>query len=478
MYAWSNEAWFASPAVTLLHTGYLGTTILESKGTWMEGIDRHTYWVPPVYLLLEAGWYRLAGFGLVRQRLISVLAGALVILGWYWILSRLIPGSWTALAAVAITAIEPRFLTMSVIGRPDAVCAALGVLALAAYLHFRNASLPRALLISHTLAAASCLTHPCGILYAGGLILFMLYYDRQGVRLQDFVRIAFPYLLGLAAWGLYVLRSPADFVHQFAGNISGIASEFTDHTRWSDVASPYRAVKREIFLRYGSSYGWYSSAFRDRIQLVPLLIFSIAVLGCLMSRTIRSHPGYRLLLLFGTFEFWTLAMLDGLKATAYLVHTLPLCAALLAIYVHYWLVAQKTYRPALRFAAVGLAMTAFAGIQLATTFGYLIDQPMRQDYDNVLAFLRRAHAPAQIIAAGEFAYALGFDSGMVDDWRLGYYSGKRPQFIVTNPIYVGWFERSAAVAPAIHKYMEELLANDYRMVFRNSNYAVYQRAGG
>src|ERR1017187_4911123 len=44
-YIWDNEAWFASPAFTLIHKGYLGTTILASKGTWLEGIDRHTYWL-------------------------------------------------------------------------------------------------------------------------------------------------------------------------------------------------------------------------------------------------------------------------------------------------------------------------------------------------------------------------------------------------------------------------------------------------
>src|ERR1035438_8282349 len=75
-YIWDNEAWFASPAFTLLHKGYLGTTILASKGTWMEGVDRHTYWIPPLYPLLQALWYRLFGFGLLPLRWLSIMAGA------------------------------------------------------------------------------------------------------------------------------------------------------------------------------------------------------------------------------------------------------------------------------------------------------------------------------------------------------------------------------------------------------------------
>src|SRR5260370_42710519 len=75
-YIWSNEAWFASPALTLIHKGYLGTTILESKGTWMDGIEHRTYWVPPVYPLFEAGWYEIFGFSLFSLRSISVVAGS------------------------------------------------------------------------------------------------------------------------------------------------------------------------------------------------------------------------------------------------------------------------------------------------------------------------------------------------------------------------------------------------------------------
>src|SRR5258708_17082696 len=88
-YIWANEAWFASPAFNLLHKGYLGTTILESKGTWMEGIERHTYWIPPLYLLLQAAWYQVFGFGLISIRSLSMAAGLALLLAWYWIVSRL-----------------------------------------------------------------------------------------------------------------------------------------------------------------------------------------------------------------------------------------------------------------------------------------------------------------------------------------------------------------------------------------------------
>ena len=103
--------------------------------------------------------------------------------------------------------------------------------------------------------------------------------------------------------------------------------------------------------------------------------------------------------------------------------------------------------------------------------------PQRWDYENAVAFLRRSGSPPDIIAAGEFAFALGFDSGMVDDWRLGYFSGRQPPFIAANDIYRGWLEHSATLDPPIHAYMLRLLRDEYRVAFRNSSYTIYQRIG-
>jgi 4-amino-4-deoxy-L-arabinose transferase-like glycosyltransferase len=470
VYVWENEAWFASPAVTLDQKGYLGTTILESKGTWMDGIERRTYWVPPVHLLVQAAWYQLFGFSLFSLRSISILAGAAALLGWYVVVSNLSENRTVALLAVGFIATDSHFITYASLGRPDMLCAALGSLAFAAYLNYRNRSLLTAILCAHGLAAASCLTHPCGLLYAAGLVLLMVYFDRRRLRWLDFAGAAMPYLAGLAAWSVYILQAPSQFVHQFTGNISGIASEFTSSSRFSDLASPLRALKREFFLRYGSNFGWYQTGFAIRAPLFVLLVYSLAVAAALFAPRIRNHSGYRALLLLGSLDFVVMALFDGLKGSAYLVHTLPLCASLLAICIHVWTTAWT--KP---FAHIPLAaiLTVFGGVQFGTILHDLLDQPQRQDYQAALDFLRRAKAPGQIIAAGEFAFDLGFDSGLVDDPRLGYFSGRRPSFIVASSIYRGWFERSAVLYPDIHRYLVQLLDHDYRVAFHNSSYTVY-----
>ncbi len=469
MYIWSNEAWFASPAVTLLHNGYLGTTILESKGTWMEGLDRRTYWLPPVHLLVQAAWYRVVGFSLGALRSLSIVAGVAVLLAWCAIVVRLTGDRSLALLAMGITLLDPRFLTFGVLGRADMLCAAFGSAGLAAYLALRERSLPAALIAGHALAAAACLTHPCGVLYAVGLIVMMAYCDRSRIAPALLWRVALPYAVGLAAWGLYIAQAPAEFVRQFTGNISGIAGEFTAATRWSGLASPIAALWREYALRYAATSGWYETTLAGRLMLFSLAVYTVAAVGCIATGALRRHTGVRVLLLIGAVDYLVMALFDGLKGSAYLVHTLPLAAALTAVFVRH---AALRSRRIARWSIGGVAV-AFIAAQAATTFLYLYDQPARRDYERVVAFLK---PPAgQLIAPGEFAFALGFESGMIDDFRLGYFSGKRPRFIVTNSIYRGWLRRSASTHPEIHAYMTRLLRDEYRVALSTRRYTVHER---
>ena len=471
-HAWANEAWFASPALTLIHKGYLGTAILESKGTWLEGIDRHTYWIPPLHPLAQALWYRLFGFSLLALRWLSIAAGAALLLAWYSIVARLAESRWIALLSVAITATDARFLTFAELGRPDAVCAALGALGWAVYLQWRERFLFRAILAGNALVAASCLTHPCGGLYAAGLLLLTAYFDRRRIGWRGLACMGLPYVAALSAWGAYILQAPSQFKTQFFGNIGGIGREFTGVNRLSGLTSPLQALKRELFLRYGYAFGRYATDFADRMAFFALLIYVLAVVGCLLTPSIRRHRGYRALLLVGALDYLALGIFDGFKSSGYLLHTMPLAGAFLAIYAHFLL--SRARRPALAMALAAMILL-FGALQLNAIYRNLSVTPERWDYERAVAFVRRAGAPSGIIAAGEFAFVLGFDSGMVDDLRLGYFSGRRPPLIVANSIYRGWLEQSAVIDPAIHRYMVQLLRDEYWVAFRNSTYTIYQR---
>jgi hypothetical protein len=180
------------------------------------------------------------------------------------------------------------------------------------------------------------------------------------------------------------------------------------------------------------------------------------------------------------FVFYSLlALFEGLKSSTYVVHTLPIPAALLAVAIaHYaWADTSGQGRPWTRRAAVAV-LTVFVGLQLA----YGIQNnwiPGRQwNYASTLEFLaNRATPSSQIVGGAELAFELGFDARLIDDPRLGYYSGMRPDFIVANSLYRGWFQRSKTRYPEIYDHIQGVLGSNYQEVFHNPTYTVYQRVG-
>src|SRR5262252_7448377 len=84
-----DEGWYTSPTLSLLHTGGMGSPVLESSGTYLKDIERYTYWMMPVHSLIQAPWFRLFGANLTSTRLLSVVSGLAALLCWFYILQCL-----------------------------------------------------------------------------------------------------------------------------------------------------------------------------------------------------------------------------------------------------------------------------------------------------------------------------------------------------------------------------------------------------
>src|SRR5919197_6492095 len=64
-----NDALFANASYNLYKHGFMGTTIVEPNVFgFYQGIDRHTYWIMPLYLLLQSLWFKIFGFSLLSTR--------------------------------------------------------------------------------------------------------------------------------------------------------------------------------------------------------------------------------------------------------------------------------------------------------------------------------------------------------------------------------------------------------------------------
>ena len=452
----------------------MGTSILETaepRGQ-QKGIDKYTYWIMPLDILAQAGWYKITGFGLFQMRMLSAVWGLLGIVALWFIVYRLSGNRNVALLAASIVALDYTFITGASFGRMDMMCAALNFASFAAYLTLRERHFTAAILVSHSLIVASGLTHPHGVLGLAGLLFLIFYFDRTRVKLRHVAIALIPYVIGALGWGLYIAKSPDLFISQFLGNATAGGQ---GAGRLDGLIAPWSAFYREVTLRYLVAFGMGPhSAGHSRLvalKIFILLTYLAGIIGALFTRSIRTHPGYRALLILTAIYFLLQTLFDGQKLSWYLVHMIPLFAALLAIFVHWLWTNTRVPRW-----AIALPLVLFMMLQLGGMVQRIRQQEYQKSYLPAVNFLKATAGHSSLImGSSELAFALGFDDNLVDDIRLGYYSGKTPDFIVVEEIYEDAFQGMRIQDEAVYQHITNLIASHYRVIYDHAHYRIYAR---
>jgi 4-amino-4-deoxy-L-arabinose transferase-like glycosyltransferase len=458
-----DEGWYTSPALSLIANGGMGSPVIESAGIYLKGIERYTYWEMPLHAIVLAPWYRLFGTSLVSTRMLSAMAGLAALLCWFTVIRKVTGDRSIALIALLLMAIDSNILILASTGRSDMLSAAFGAAALAVYLSLREDHLHWALFSGHACAVASGLTHPQGGLIAvPSLLLLQFYYDRNRLRWPQMVPIALPYLIGGAAWSAYILQDPESFWAQFSGNSAG---------RLWPLKYPLLALRREITGRFLPAYGILPEAHRvGKLRIVVLIVYMAAVLGLWWPRAVRRMPAARIISGLIAIVLLVLVFLEGAKQPWYLIHLGWLLAAAAAA-SYKW---HTQPRPAWRPVWLG-ALAALILLQSAYAAALISQGRYASIYRPVIAVLQRDMRPGQLVmGSAELGFGLGFDR-VLDDANLGYYSGKRADFIVIDSNYRAHLAELARSRPALYGDLEDMLAGQYRPVYSNTGYSVYAR---
>jgi hypothetical protein len=465
---WCDEAWFGNPAYNLAYKGFMGTTVLDpASSTWknvrLTGIDRHTYWVMPLNLLANAAAFRIFGFSVFSMRLLSLLWGLCALAAWGVIVWKLTGDESLVLLSLGLIAIDYHFLLQASDGRMDAMALGLGWCGVAIYLHCRERNFTLAVAASQTLAAMSFFTHPNGLMLVLILLAATLYFDRRRIRATTLAIAAVPYLAIGAGWALYIAQSPADFIDQFLGNASG---------RGPTITTPLAALKLEIALRYCNAYGLASwSSLSGRLNAIPLLLFLAGLVVCLMAPGIRTHPGYRLLLIWTGIVAFYLAEFEGLKTHFYLIYLTPLLSILLAAALLWTWRNLPRWRIVVTAVAVCLVLLQVSRTPIAD-----LRNPRRSTYQPAVEYLRSNFQPETFIMGGAgLLFGLGPDWHILDDVRLGYNSGKRADVVVIDPNWADNIEVMKSTRPSLFAFVTNLLQSEYREVYNHRGYRILVR---
>ena len=463
-----DEGMFASPALNLARDGFFGTTVLETQDSSLTRIEERTYWVMPLFLLNAAASFKILGFGLFTMRLVSILMGLILIIAGYLIALKLSENKNIAMLGAALLACDYMVLDTASQARPDMMCAALGLSAIAAFLVWREKNFSLAVLLSQTLVVLAGLTHPNGILAFFALAFLTLYFDFRQVKLKHLGIALIPYLVGGAAFGLYVLQDPQAFKDQFIDNalMGG---------RMSGFSSPFSGFIREFTERYPHAFGLQanSGGHSGPIFLKSLILigYALGVLGVLFTKELRQNRNYRALLILTAIYFVWMALMDGQKQTYYVIQILPFYLIMLAIWLNYLWRKNFLPRPLIALGLSGLLLLGIGGMSLRikqNTYGNF--------YKPMIAFLKQNSTENDLIMGGaELGFGLGFPKNHIADGRFGLNTGKRPKFIMYDSAVENSFADSKIHFPEFYEYFPRLLNEEYRVAYENDAFKIYAR---
>lgn len=454
-----DEGWFANPAFNLIENGRMNTTVLEDANMKMTtGLHQQTYWVMPVNILTQAAWYKITGFSLFSMRSLSILFGLLALVAWFSIMKSLAGDKRVALFAVTFIALDFAFIRSASTGRMDMMSAALDFAAWAAYLRLRERNLLLAVFASQSIVVVSGLTHPNGVMGLIGLVFLALYFDRSKIKLRHFAVAAAPYVIGAACYGLYAVQNPQLFLTQLSGN---------GGWRFWGLANPIGAIKLEMAERYlslsagGSSY----------LKLILMMACAAGILGTLFTREIRERKQYRALLIIAGLLFAYLTFLEGTKLYLYLIHIAPIYSALLAVWIHHCWMNLKAPRFLIASAVCGLLIVHIAG-----SVYVIARDSYSKSYLPAISFLNQnAGSDASITGTAELEFGLANPNALLDDKYLGYYNGRKPEFIVVDTRYQQEYDVVERKQPEIHEHITRLLTDEYEKVYDHAAYRIYAR---
>lgn len=464
---WCDEAWFSSPALMLITKGSFGTPVLDPGGIWfpLTGINQYTYWIMPLHPFSQAPWYKIFGFGVLQMRAYSIMWGLVALASWLFIMKVLSNGNRKlALLCTSLIAFDYIFIQRSSEGRMDIMSAALGFAAIAAYLGLRKRNLLLAVVVSHTLVVASAFTHPNALMHFLGLGFLTIYYDRQNLRWRHVFAASPPYVIGATMWALYISRAPDLFRIQFSGNATG---------RFQGLRHPLSSLK----LEFSERYSFFLAGFGPELpsihsfKILILVAYVVGIVGALSIREIRQQKGFRSLLVLTAINFLVLTFFDGTKNRLYLIHIIPLFAATLGVFV--WFCWQKALVPRWLITA---ALFGLVALQLSGVIHVIKRDNYGKTYRPAIAFLKQHARPdASIMGSSDLGFGLGFFGNLTDDLRLGYYTGKTPDFIVVEGHYKQWFRAYSQSEPKVYEFIVNRLANEYQPVYVSPPYTIYAR---
>jgi hypothetical protein len=406
----------------------------------------------PLGSFLQAAWYEVVGWGLLQQRLLSVLAGVLGILIWFDLVRLWSRDALLAGFSAMLIAFDWNYLKAAYVGRMDMLGCLFGLSALYAHERFfaQRPLLARALSAAALCAAA--MLHPLAFAVWAAVYAVRCLLQWRQITLTQTAAFAVPVIVTAVLFALWIGFDPNAFHDQMSAQ-SGfrVASVSFDETT-----------------RYLAMYGFQPHLFSGAlIRSLPAFTFLGAVVFLWVKRReMAGLPGLRLALLLGGVAFLALTLADKMKWGQYGIHTAPWMGVIAAYAI------RTLWRSRARVAVAAwlclyLLAPALTGAYVVRNDSYeRIYRPAVAALDRLTGDRGTAFAPPEFI----FAYRRPF----LYDARLGFLSGRSvPAMALYKQDIQSVLVWSRQGNPRLYAHLQSMLRETCTLRYENEKYAVY-----
>ncbi|MGH9173071.1 MAG: ArnT family glycosyltransferase, partial [Vicinamibacterales bacterium] len=327
-----DEPWIAAAPYKLTTEGVYGSDLFAGY----YGVDRHNYQHMPLYLLMQAGLFRVTGVGVFQMRLLPVLFGLGLLVMVFVVGKQLGDERIGALAAVLMLALRISaggdatgilLLDRARINRYDIAVPVFGLLALWAFFRAERRPVPVWYLLTGVFTGLASLSHLFGAFWLPVFFALLVSGWHGNVhRAQTTALVMLGFLITWLPWIAYIASGWEDYL----GQMRFVAARF-------DVFNTSFYISNALYGGGPISLDWILTILRDLPWNRPgtwsvLLGIPIAVGAMAWSgwRERDRHRAARMLGLVALAQFVMFVVLLKVKTVNYMIGLWPLGALTLA----------------------------------------------------------------------------------------------------------------------------------------------------
>lgn len=165
---WLDEAYLADVAYNILSEGRVGTDV------WVDtivGIKNSFYWYPPVFINTLALWFKIFGFSILNQRLLSLSLSLIFLVILYFFFQNFLKDlesekrKLISLGLILFLIFDNTFLKIAKMGRTEMMVVTLGFLSLFIYQIAQNTQFKKMFILVGLLLGLTTMTHLLGLFF-------------------------------------------------------------------------------------------------------------------------------------------------------------------------------------------------------------------------------------------------------------------------------------------------------------------------